>query len=249
MRNQKINVENLTVSYHKQPVFEQLSVEIAPHKLTGIIGPNGAGKSTFMKALLGLVPKNDGKITLGGKPLRTYQKEIAYIEQRTKLDTSFPIDVFGVVLMGTYPSLKIGRRPRKQEKERAKQALEKVGMEDYAKRQIGELSGGQLQRVLIARALVQEAQWLFLDEPFAGIDAVSEKLIFDLLKELKEEGKSIVIVHHDLHKVADYFDDVILLNKGVVAYGSVPETFTLKNLNQAYGMMFDYFGTESGEQK
>jgi ABC-type Mn2+/Zn2+ transport system ATPase subunit len=249
MRKQKINVENLTVSYHKQPVFENLAVEIAPHKLTGILGPNGAGKSTFMKALLGLVPKNAGKITLGDQPLRTYQKEIAYIEQRTKMDTSFPIDVFGVVLMGTYPSLKIGRRPGKTEKERAKQALIKVGMENYAKRQIGELSGGQLQRVLIARALVQEAQWLFLDEPFAGIDAVSEKLIFDLLRELKEEGKSIVIVHHDLHKVSDYFDDVILLNKGVIAYGPVSETFTLKNLNQAYGMIFDYFGTERGEEE
>ncbi|MCH3487093.1 metal ABC transporter ATP-binding protein, partial [Enterococcus faecium] len=180
--------------------------------------------------------------------VNSVRKKIAYVEQRSELDLSFPIDVLGVVLLGTYPSLRIGQRPGKKEKERARQALKKVGMEEYAKRQISELSGGQLQRVFIARALAQGAEWIFLDEPFVGIDALSERKIFDILQELKNSGKTILIVHHDLHKVEEYFDEVILLNKQLIASGPVQEVFTSKNLQLAYGEIIRHL-VKGGEKK
>lgn len=233
MSEASINIQQLTVAYQGKLALNEVDVMIQPKKITGIIGPNGAGKSTFMKAILALIPKVSGEISFGGSLLKEARKKIAYVEQRNELDLSFPIDVLGVVLLGTYPSLRLGQRPGK--KERAHQALEKVGMASYAKRQISELSGGQLQRVFIARALAQQAEWIFLDEPFVGIDAVSEKKIFAILKELKAAGKTIIIVHHDLHKVTEYFDEVILLNQQLIAAGPVATTFTSENLKIAYG--------------
>ena len=230
-----ISIKQLTVAYQGKLALKEIEVAIQSKKITGIIGPNGAGKSTFIKAVLELIPKLSGDIIFGEHSLKEARKKIAYVEQRNELDLSFPIDVLGVVLLGTYPSLKLGQRPGKKEKVQAKQALKKVGMEMYEKRQISELSGGQLQRVFIAKALTQKAEWIFLDEPFVGIDAVSEKKIFSILQELQAEGKTIVIVHHDLHKVEEYFDEVILLNKQLVAAGPVLETFTSENLKIAYG--------------
>lgn len=231
----RIRVENLSVAYRGKIALRQIDLELVPGKLTGIVGPNGAGKSTLMKGILQLVNIRSGKISYGDQPLAKQRKKIAYVEQRQDIDLSFPIDVFGVVLFGTYPHLTMFQRPGKKEKAFAHECLEKVGLTEYADRQISELSGGQLQRVFIARALAQKAEWILLDEPFAGIDATSEKIIIELLKELRNEGKSIVIVHHDLHKVTDYFDEVILLNKGLIASGPVEQTYTTRNMEKTYG--------------
>lgn len=231
----RIRIENLSVAYRGKIALRQIDLELVPGKLTGIVGPNGAGKSTLMKGILELVNIRSGKISYGDQPLAKQKKKIAYVEQRQDIDLSFPIDVFGVVLFGTYPHLTMFQRPGKKEKTFAHECLEKVGLTEYADRQISELSGGQLQRVFIARALAQKAEWILLDEPFAGIDATSEKIIIELLKELRDEGKSIVIVHHDLHKVTDYFDEVILLNKGLIASGPVEYTYTKKNMEKTYG--------------
>lgn len=233
--NNNVWIENLSVSYQGKQAIRAVDLVLREQKLTGIIGPNGAGKSTLMKAALGLIAKSSGSVTYLDEPLKNNQRRFAYVEQRQNADLSFPIDVFGVVLLGTYPKVGLIRRPGKKEKELAWRCLEKVGMTDFTKRQIGELSGGQLQRMFIARALAQEADWFFLDEPFVGIDASSERTIIDLLKQLRNEGKSIVIVHHDLHKVNDYFDDLVLLNKQMIAYGEVEQTFTAENLQKGYG--------------
>ena len=239
MERTAIVIQDLSAAYQGKTVLKTINLTINPQKITGIIGPNGAGKSTFMKSLLELIPATTGKVTFSGQPVNSVRKKIAYVEQRSELDLSFPIDVLGVVLLGTYPSLRIGQRPGKKEKERARQALKKVGMEEYAKRQISELSGGQLQRVFIARALAQGAEW---------IDALSERKIFDILQELKNSGKTILIVHHDLHKVEEYFDEVILLNKQLIASGPVQEVFTSKNLQLAYGEIIRHL-VKGGEKK
>lgn len=230
-----IRIENLSVAYRGKVALKRIDLELKTGKLTGIVGPNGAGKSTLMKGMLELVKAQSGKIFYGEQPLNKQREKIAYVEQRQDIDLSFPIDVFGVVLFGTYPHLKMFQRPGKKEKAHASDCLAKVGLSEFADRQISELSGGQLQRVFIARALAQRAEWILLDEPFAGIDATSEKIIIDLLKELRNEGKSIVIVHHDLHKVTDYFDEVILLNKGLIASGPVAQTYTTRNMEKTYG--------------
>lgn len=232
---EQLTIDHLSVSYKNKKALSDISLTIEPRKLTGIIGPNGAGKSTLLKSMLGFLPVTKGNVTYLGVPLKEHQRKFAYVEQRQTVDLSFPIDVFGVVLFGTYPKVGLFRQPGKKEKALAWACLEKVGMSEFAKRQIGELSGGQLQRVFIARALAQEADWIFLDEPFVGIDATSEKIIVDLLKQLRDEGKSIVIVHHDLHKVRDYFDRLILLNQTLIATGSVEEVFVAENMKQAYG--------------
>lgn len=230
-----IRIEDLSVAYRGKIALQQVSLQLSAGKLTGIVGPNGAGKSTLMKGILRLIKTQSGRIFYGEEPLSKQRQKIAYVEQRQDIDLSFPIDVFGVVLFGTYPHLKMFQRPGKKEKAFALECLEKVGLTKFADRQISELSGGQLQRVFIARALAQQAEWILLDEPFAGIDATSEKIIIELLKKLRDEGKSIVIVHHDLHKVTDYFDEVILLNKGLIAAGPVDQTYTTKNMEKTYG--------------
>nr|WP_205688496.1 metal ABC transporter ATP-binding protein [Enterococcus quebecensis] len=235
MNKNNLTIEHLTVSYQGQKALIDISLQIPAGKITGVIGPNGAGKSTFLKGMLGLIKADSRAVLLGDQAIDTQKKRIAYVEQRSALDLTFPINVMKVVLLGTYPQLGLLKRPKKQEKEKALAALKTVQLEDFAKRQIGELSGGQLQRVFIARVLAQGADIIVLDEPFVGIDMTSEKVIMDILKQLKDAGKTIVIVHHDLHKVAHYFDDVIILKKKLIACGPVTTTFTNKNIQLAYG--------------
>lgn len=234
-RIQTISVKNLTVAYQGKLAIDRINVNIPNGVITGIIGPNGAGKSTLLKGMMGLIKTESGVTTVGGAPIKEMQKNIAYVEQRSLIDLSFPIKVSEVVLLGTFPKLGLFRRPKKAEKEKVLDCLEKVKMSEFKDRQIGELSGGQLQRVFIARALAQEADIIFLDEPFVGIDMVSEQVIIHLLKEMRDEGRTIVIVHHDLHKVTDYFDDLIILNHRLIASGPVAQTFTTQNIQEAYG--------------
>lgn len=233
--NKNISVRNLTVRYQGKIALRNINLDIRSHKITGVIGANGAGKSTFIKGIMGLINTESGTVEVGGNPLEKVRKNIAYVEQRSALDLSFPISVEEVVMLGMYPKLGLFHRPKQKEVDKVYEALEQVKMTEFADRQIGELSGGQLQRVFLARALVQEANVILLDEPFVGIDITSERLIIDLLKKIKKQGKSVVIVHHDLHKVVDYFDDLIILNKDLVAYGSVRKTFTTENIEKAYG--------------
>lgn len=235
INNNNITIDHLSVSYQGQPALVDISLKIPAGKITGIIGPNGAGKSTFLKGMMGLIKSDSRAAYLDGQALDSQKKRIAYVEQRSALDLSFPINVLEVVLLGTYPKLGMLKRPKKQEKEQAFAALKTVQLEEFAHRQIGELSGGQLQRVFIARVLAQKADFIVLDEPFVGIDMTSEKVIMDILKQLKDAGKTILIVHHDLHKVAHYFDDVIILKKKLIACGPVATTFTNKNIQLAYG--------------
>lgn len=233
-----IIAKDMSVYYRDKKALDDISVEIRKSKITGIIGPNGAGKSTFLKALIMLIPSENKGVSIFGQTLKEMQRKIAYVEQRSALDLTFPIDVKGTVLLGTYPKLSFWSRPGKNEKDDVEAALKKVELWDLKDRQIDELSGGQLQRVFIARALAQEADLILLDEPFVGIDMTSERMIIEILKELRNEGKTIIIVHHDLHKVVEYFDDLIVLDGKMVGYGTVESTFTKENLDEAYGEMF-----------
>ena len=234
-QSQEITVKNLTVAYQGKKALQEIDLTIKPGKITGIIGPNGAGTTTFLKGIVGLIKTNSGEVHVGAQAISQARKNIAYVEQRSETDLTFPIKVEGVVLLGTFPKLGLFKRPSKKEKAIAQASLRTVKMEQFSKRQIGELSGGQLQRVFIARALAQEAEIIFLDEPFVGIDMVSEKVIVDVLKDLRDAGKTILIVHHDLHKAQEYFDEIIILNKKLIANGPVSETFTTKNIQAAYG--------------
>lgn len=229
-----IKVENLTVSYYGDEVVTDVNFEFDKGTIIGIIGPNGAGKSTMIKAILGLIPKDSGKAVIDGESIDKYKKKIAYVPQRSDLDWDFPINVFDTVLMGTYPGLGLFKKPKEKEKELAKKSLERVGMTKYENQQIGELSGGQQQRVFLARALAQEADIFFLDEPFVGIDVDSEKEIIKILKELKDEGKTVFVVHHDLSKVESYFDNLILINRELIKAGSVKDVFVYETMAKAY---------------
>ena len=209
-------------------------MDIKRGKLTAILGPNGAGKSTLLKAMLNLIPISSGKISFFGKPYKEFRKDISYVPQSESVDWDFPTDVLDVVMMGTYGKLGWIKRAGKKERELSLEALKKLGMEEFVDRQISDLSGGQQQRVFLARALVQDSEIYFLDEPLKGVDAKTEKEIMKILKELRDSGKTIIVVHHDLRTVEEYFDDVVLLNKLVVASGSVREVFTEENINKAY---------------
>lgn len=230
-----IKIQKLTVRYQGNTALQNIALHINSGKITGIIGPNGAGKSTLIKGMIGLIQTDQRCVLVGERSIDTKKKEIAYVEQRNALDLTFPINVEETVLLGTYPKLGLFKKPTAKEREKARLALEKVQLTEFSKRQIGELSDGQLQRVFIARVLAQDADIIFLDEPFVGIDMLSEKVVVGILKELKQQGKTIIIVHHDLHKVLDYFDDVILLKKELIAFGDVTNTFTNKNIQKAYG--------------
>ncbi len=230
-----IDLKNLTVTYQDKPAISNVSLTIREKAITGIIGPNGAGKSTLIKGMMDLVKKDSGVTTVDGKPLNNVRKNIAYVEQRNTIDLTFPIKVKETVLLGTFPKLGLFHRPKEKEKLKVTESLKQVKMEEFGDRQIGELSGGQLQRVFIARALAQEADIIFLDEPFVGIDMNSEKVIIDLLKKLRDEGKTIVVVHHDLSKVTTYFDDLIILNQELISYGPISKSFTTANIKAAYG--------------
>lgn len=229
-----VKVENLSVSYYGKEVVSDISFEFEAGSLIGIIGPNGAGKSTMIKAILDLIPKNSGKVLINGEAIDLHKKKIAYVPQRSDLDWDFPINVFDTVLMGTYPSLGLFKKPKKAEKDLAMESLRRVGMADYKKQQIGELSGGQQQRVFLARALAQEADIFFLDEPLVGIDVDSEKQIMKILKELRDNNKTVFVVHHDLSKVEDYFDELILINQNLIKAGAVKEVFVYETMAKAY---------------
>lgn len=229
-----IKVENLNVTYGDKQALRNVTFEIASGHLIGIIGPNGAGKSTLMKAMLNLIKKDQGKILIENQSIKKIQKKIAYVPQRATIDWDFPITVQHTVLLGTFPSLRFFQRPSKKHYDLAQECLEKVGMAHFAHKQIGELSGGQQQRVFLARALAQKAQYLFLDEPFVGIDVTSESFIISLLKELRDEGKSIFVVHHDLSKVKSYFDDLIIINGTLISAGPVEVNMNPEVLRQAF---------------
>ncbi len=230
-------VEDLSVVYpNGLQALKEVNISLSDIGICGIIGPNGGGKTTFIKGVLGLTPAK-GKVTFRGIPIKKWAKKTAYVEQKRDLDLDFPISVLQCVLLGTYPALGFFKRPGKQEKKQAEKALEQVGLADLKNRQIGELSGGQFQRVLIARTIVQNADLIFLDEPFVGIDVKSEAIIIDLLKNLAEQGKNIFIVHHDLSKVRRYFKNVILINKTVIAYGTVKKTYTKENLKNTFEVL------------
>lgn len=230
-----IKIRNLNVDYFGNSALESVNMDIPFGYAIGIIGPNGAGKSTFMKSLLEVIKKRTGTVLVEGKDISEYKRRIAYVPQKNDIDLSFPITVKDTVLTGTYPNLKLFQRPGKKERERVEECMAMVDISDLAHKQISNLSGGQLQRVFIARALAQQADVFFLDEPFVGIDLVSERIIVELLKQLREQGKTILIVHHDLHEVEEYFDKVIILNKKLIAFGDVKDTFTPENILRAYG--------------
>lgn len=229
-----LTITNLTVGYDQTPILKDLAVEFPPEQITGIIGPNGAGKSTLIKAITNLVAAQSGDIQLNGQPVKQQLNKIAYVQQRADLDLDFPIDVGQVVLTGTYPQLKLFQEPSKKAHEAVDRALAEVEMLPFKKRQFSELSGGQLQRVFVARALVQEAEVLILDEPFVGIDLASETQIMQILRRLTRLGKTIIIIHHDLNKVMTYFDNLVILNHGIIANGPTESVFTQKNISQAF---------------
>ncbi|MEH7223692.1 metal ABC transporter ATP-binding protein [Bacillus sp. JJ1566] len=235
-----ISIKDLHVSYYGNEAVKGVSLSVDTGNLVGIIGPNGAGKSTFLKALLQLIPTDKGEIRVLGKSIKEVRKKIAYVPQRNDIDWDFPITVLEVVLIGTYPHLELFKRPRKKEKEWALHCLERVGMQDFSKRQIGELSGGQQQRVFLARALAQEAELFFLDEPFVGVDVSSEETIVKILKELCRSGKTVIVVHHDLSKANDYFNQLILLNKELIGFGTVDEVFKPEVIGKAYKGKFAF---------
>jgi manganese/zinc/iron transport system ATP- binding protein len=230
-----LEVSGLTVAYHEQPVLLDVSLAFPAGKLTAVVGPNGAGKSTLIKAALGLVPTISGAVAVFGRPVRESRLRVAYVPQRTSVDWDFPTDALDVVTMGRYGRLGWFRRPGAPDRAAALACLAEVGMADFAHRQISQLSGGQQQRVFLARALAQGADLYLMDEPFAGVDAATEKAIVGLLRRLGDEGKTVVAVHHDLSTVAEYFDEVVLLNRSVVAAGPVARVFTEDNLRRTYG--------------
>lgn len=233
--NPAVAVTDLTVAYRERPVLWDVDLDVPRGKLMAIMGPNGAGKTTLIKAILGLVPTAAGQVLIHGKPYAEHRHLVGYVPQRGSVDWDFPTTVLDVVMMGRYGVLGWLRRPGRRERDDAHAALAKVGMDALATRQISELSGGQQQRVFLARALVQDAQVYFMDEPFQGVDARTERAIIDLLKELRAQDRTVVVVHHDLQTVTEYFDWVTLLNVRRIASGPVDETFTDENLRLAYG--------------
>lgn len=230
-----IEVSDLTVAYGEKPVLWDVDLSVPTGTLMAIVGPNGAGKTTLIKAILGLIPAAAGQVTIYGQAYRSQRHLVGYVPQRGSVDWDFPTSVLDVVMMGRYGALGWFRRPGRKERAAALEALTKVGMQEYAQRQISQLSGGQQQRTFLARALVQDAQVYFMDEPFQGVDATTERAIVTLLKELRVAGKTVCVVHHDLQTVPEYFDWVTLLNVRRIASGPVREVFTEENLRLTYG--------------
>ena len=230
-----LSIHDMTVAYHRKPVLWDVDFDAPAGKLIGIVGPNGAGKSTLLKAVLDLIPKASGQVKIYGKPYRKQRHLVGYVPQRETVDWDFPVNALDVVAMGRYGKIGWFRPVTRKHKEAALAAMERVGMAEYAKRQISQLSGGQQQRVFLARALVQDAQVYFMDEPFSGVDAATEKAIVQILHELRSAGKTALVVHHDLHTVPEYFDYVMLLNMRIVAHGATEDVFTPDNLQKTYG--------------
>ncbi|WP_207430555.1 metal ABC transporter ATP-binding protein [Sabulibacter ruber] len=230
-----LEVHDLTVSYQRKPVLWDVDLTLPKQSLVGIIGPNGAGKSTLIKAIMGLLPLNSGYVELFGKPLDEIRKRVSYVPQRESVDWDFPASALDVAMMGTYGQLGLFKRPGAKQRQLAMEALEKVGMQDFANRQISQLSGGQQQRVFLSRALAQDADLYLMDEPFAGVDIATETAIIGLLRQMRDAGKTVVVVHHDLQSAQDYFDWIILLNMRLVASGPTEETLTPALLEKTYG--------------
>ena len=230
-----IEIHDMTIAYHKKPVLWDVDLQLPEGKLVGIIGPNGAGKSTMIKAVMGLIPKASGWVKIYGKPYEEQRQLIGYVPQRESVDWDFPISALEVVLMGRYGRVGWIRRPGKEDRRIAEEALEKVGMGEFRDRQISQLSGGQQQRIFLARALAQDARIYLMDEPFAGVDAATERAIIDILIEPRRQERTILVVHHDLQTVTQYFDWVLMLNMRVVASGPTEEVYTDENLQRTYG--------------
>lgn len=244
MADKAIEVTDLTIAYNDKPVLWDVDMDVPSGTLMAIVGPNGAGKTTLIKSILGLVKPAAGQVLVYG---RTYQEQrhlVGYVPQRGSVDWDFPTSVLDVVMMGRYGALGWFKRPGASERAAALDALDKVGMKLYAERQISQLSGGQQQRVFLARALVQDAQLYFMDEPFQGVDATTERAIVILLQDLRSAGKTVVVVHHDLQTVPEYFDWVTMLNVRRIASGPVSEVFTEQNLRKAYGGKVAFLSAE-----
>jgi manganese/zinc/iron transport system ATP- binding protein len=230
-----LSISDLTVAYHRKPVIWDIEFDLPPGQLVGVVGPNGAGKSTLLKAVMDLIPRASGRVLVFGEPYRQARKRVGYVPQRESVDWEFPVNALDVVTMGLYGQIGWCLPVRRKHRERAMAALQKVGIAELAKRQISQLSGGQQQRTFLARALVQDADLYLMDEPFAAVDAATEKAIVEILREMKVEGKTAVVIHHDLQTVPAYFDYIVLLNMRVVAHGPVDEVFTPENLQKTYG--------------
>ena len=222
-----IEIRNLTVAYGENIALENLNLDVEAGSLMALVGPNGAGKSTLIKTILKFLKQITGEIKINGKNL-------AYVPQRNSVDWDFPTTLFDVVEMGCYGRVGLFKRVNKEEKAKVLKAIEQVGMLEFKDRQISELSGGQQQRAFIARALVQEADIYLMDEPFQGVDSTTEKSIVDILKKLKSDGKTLLVVHHDLQTVPTYFESVTFINKTVIASGKVKEAFTQENIEMTY---------------
>jgi manganese/zinc/iron transport system ATP- binding protein len=246
--NYAVAVEDLTMAYGNKPVLWDIDMHVPEGTLMAIVGPNGAGKTTLIKTILGLLKPAAGRILIYGRPYEEQRKVVGYVPQRGSVDWDFPTSVLDVVMMGRYGNLGWLRRPGQKEKEMALEGLEKVGMSKYAHRQISQLSGGQQQRTFLARALVQDAKVYFMDEPFQGVDATTERAIVALLKDLREAGKTVVVVHHDLQTVPEYFDWVTLLNVRRIASGPVGQVFTDENLRLAYGGKVNFLARSMGAE-
>lgn len=233
--NTVLEAHDLTVIYSRKPVLYGVDLTIQAGSIVGLLGPNGAGKSTFIKACMGLIPLESGWVELFGQRGRKAIRRAGYVPQRETVDWDFPVNALDVVLMGRYGKLGLFRRPGKADREMAMDCLRMVSMEAYADRQIAALSGGQQQRIFLARALAQETDLYFLDEPFVGVDAATEAAIIEILRKMRDRGKTLIVVHHDLTTAAQYFDELVLLNMRVIAAGPTKEVFTEENLHRAYG--------------
>lgn len=245
-----LSIHDMTVAYHRRPVIWDVDYDAPAGQLIAIVGPNGAGKSTLIKAALDLVPKVSGDVRVFGQPYDEQRSRVAYVPQRTSVDWDFPVSALDVVAMGLYRKIGWFRPVSRKWRKAAHEALERVGLADFSGRQISQLSGGQQQRVFLARALVQDADLYLMDEPFAGVDAATERAILKVLRDLRSSGKTALVVHHDLQTVADYFDQVLLLNMRLVASGPTSEVFTEENLRRTYGgrlALLDQVGTRLAE--
>ena len=228
-------VSDLTVAYHRKPVLWDVDLVLPPGQLIGVVGPNGAGKSTLLKACLELIPRASGQVLVYGKPYRKQRQRVGYMPQRESVDWDFPVSALDVVTMGRYAQIGWCLPVTRKHRLVAADALDRVGLAEFAHRQISQLSGGQQQRVFLARALVQDAELYFMDEPFAAVDAATERAIVEVLRDLRARGRTVVAVHHDLQTVPEYFDYVVMLNMRVVAAGPTATTFTPENLQRTYG--------------
>lgn len=230
-----LSIHDMTVAYHRKPVLWDVDLDVHAGELVAIVGPNGAGKSTLIKAVLNLVPRASGEVLFYGKPYRKSRRRVGYVPQRESVDWDFPVSALDVVTMGRYGRIGWCLPVTRKHREAARAALDQVGIADLADRQINNLSGGQQQRTFLARALVQDADLYLMDEPFAAVDAATEQAIVRILQSLRERGKTVLVVHHDLQTVRAYFNSVILMNMRVVAHGPVESVFTPVNLQKTYG--------------